>query len=116
MTLEREVKLNVHGDFAFPGFLDVGADLSVTPIERLTLETTYYDTPDLRLTRWGYSLRYRKGEAWTLKRPASNDGTVLARDELTFAGPAKVPPAEAQRLLRAFVRREALAPVVQLAT
>jgi CHAD domain-containing protein len=116
MTLEREVKLNVHGDFAFPGFLDVGADLSVTPIERLTLETTYYDTPDLRLTRWGYSLRYRKGEAWTLKRPASNDGTVLARDELTFAGPAKVPPAEAQRLLRAFVRREALAPVAQLAT
>ncbi len=116
MTLEREVKLNIHADFALPGLLELGADLAATPLERLTLETTYYDTPDLRLTRWGYSLRYRKDEAWTLKRPASTDGTLLARDEITFTGAAKAPPAEALRLVRAYVRREALAPVAQLAT
>lgn len=116
MTLEREVKLSVRRKFALPAFNDLGDDVSVTPIERLTLETTYFDTPDLRLTRWGYSLRYRESEGWTLKRPASVQSGLLSRDELTFAGAADAPPREALRLVRAFMRREVVAPVARLST
>ena len=48
------------------------------------------DTPDLRLARWGVSLRRRAGEGWTLKLapPPSaprKRGVVLERDELMRA-------------------------------
>ena len=41
---------------------------------RRRLDATYYDTADLRLVRWGVTLRYRTGEGddggtWTLKLP-----------------------------------------------
>src|SRR5690348_1064834 len=85
------------------------------------METVYYDTPDLRLARWGVSLRHRAGEGWTLKLapPPSVPGkptAVLERDELTFQGAAKKPPAEAIEVVRAYVRRAELVPVARLST
>src|SRR5579864_3009872 len=85
------------------------------------METVYYDTPDLRLARWGVSLRHRAGEGWTLKLPPkAPDGKesagLLQRDELTFAGGAKKPPEEAVALVRAYVRKAELVPVARLST
>lgn len=116
MALEREVKLRADGEIALPALNDLGGGLMAAPVEQLNIETVYFDTSDLRLTRWGYSLRYREGDMWTLKRPAAVSGAVVARDELTFAGAATVPPPAALRLLRAYVRREVLTPVAHLST
>jgi CHAD domain-containing protein len=84
------------------------------------METVYYDTPDLRLARWGVSLRYRAGEGWTLKLPpaASRDtpGQLLERDELTFQGGSKKPPEAAVDIVRAYVRKAELVPVARLST
>ncbi len=85
------------------------------------METVYYDTSDLRLARWGVSLRYRAGEGWTLKLPPApaEEGkpvTVLERDELTFDGGAKKPPQGALDVVRAYVRNAELMPVARLST
>src|SRR5256884_9458433 len=85
------------------------------------METVYYDTADLRLARWGVSLRRRAGEGWTLKlaEPPSKPGNqtaVLERDELTFQGGAKKPPEAALEVVRAYVRKAELVPVARLST
>ncbi len=85
------------------------------------METVYYDTPDLRLARWGVSLRHRAGEGWTLKlaSPPSTPGkpgAVLERAELTFQGGSKKPPEAALEVVRAYVRRAELVPVARLST
>lgn len=84
-----------------------------------TLTATYFDTEDLRLARWGATLRYRTGEGsrgkWTLKLPG-DDGDTTERDEIDLpGGPGKVPP-RALTLTRAFVRSATLGPVVKLRT
>ncbi|HSS62109.1 MAG TPA: CYTH domain-containing protein, partial [Candidatus Limnocylindrales bacterium] len=95
--IEREVKLGAGPAFHLPDLTGVIEGVAVGPSETVRLETVYYDTPDLRLARWGVSLRHRAGEGWTLKLGAtpSAPGTpaaVLERDELTFDGGAKKPP------------------------
>src|SRR3977135_1661476 len=93
--LEREVKLGAGPAFHLPDLNGVVDGIEVTPPEAVRLETVYYDTPDLRLARWGVSLRHRAGEGWTLKLPAKPGagqpaGQVLAGDELTLpAGQTK---------------------------
>ncbi|HEY6567515.1 MAG TPA: CYTH and CHAD domain-containing protein, partial [Actinomycetota bacterium] len=82
--------------------------------------TSYHDTDDLRLARWGASLRYRTGEGWTVKLPQAvgqlHDLGVIVRQEHTFeSGPGK-PPAEALDLVRAFVRSEPVSLSVRLQT
>src|SRR6266849_5787113 len=69
--LEREGKLGAGPAFHLPDLNGVIDGVTVTPPEAVRLETVYYDTPDLRLARWGVSLRYRAGEGWTLKLPPS---------------------------------------------
>ena len=67
--IEREVKLGAGPAFHLPDLNGVVDGVAVTPPEAVRLETVYYDTPDLRLARWGVSLRHRAGEGWTLKLP-----------------------------------------------
>src|SRR5882672_6992515 len=120
--LEREVKLGAGPAFHLPDLSGVVDGVAVTPPEAVRLETVYYDTSDLRLARWGVSLRHRAGEGWTLKLPptrASTDGlnqTLLERDELTFQGGAKKPPPAAIAIVRAYVRNAELVPVARLST
>src|SRR5437773_7424791 len=95
--LEREVKLGAGPAFHLPDLAGVIEGVAVAPPETVRMETVYYDTPDLRLARWGVSLRRRAGEGWTLKLapPPSTPGkpgAVLERDELTFQGSATRPP------------------------
>ena len=114
--LEREVKLGAGPAFHLPDLAGVIEGVAVGPSETVRMETVYYDTPDLRLARWGVSLRHRAGEGWTLKlaEPPSKPGNqraVLERDELTFQGSAKRPPEAALEVVRA-----ELVPVARLST
>ena len=57
---ERELKLAATPDFRMPSIYGlVGPTVRQAPPERN--DTTYYDTADLRLARWGASLRHRPG-------------------------------------------------------
>ena len=113
--LEREVKLGAGPAFHLPDLAGVIEGVGTTPPETVRLETVYYDTPDLRLARWGVSLRRRAGEGWTLKLPPARPGEVLERDELTFQGGAR-PPDAALEVVRAYVRHSHLVPVARLST
>src|SRR2546429_8704253 len=119
--MEREVKLGAGPAFRLPALAGVVDGVEVAPLETVRMETVYFDTPDLRLARWGVSLRRRAGEGWTLKlaEPPSTSGkrntTVLARQELTFQGGAK-PPEAALEVVRAYVRKAELVPVARLST
>jgi CHAD domain-containing protein len=114
--LEREVKLGAGPAFHLPDLAGVIQGVAIGPSETLRLDTVYFDTPDLRLARWGVSLRHRAGEGWTLKLPAADRGSMLERDELTFEGGAKAPPAAAVGVVRAYVRKAELIPVARLST
>src|SRR6267378_4262098 len=70
MAIEREIKLVAAPDFRLPALDGLVDGLSASEVETLKLSTVYYDTPDLRLTRWGCGLRLREGEGWTVKLPA----------------------------------------------
>ena len=113
---EREIKLA-----APPGFrlLDLGAvadGVVVTAGEERHLVTVYWDTPDLRLIRWGCTLRHRAGEGWTVKLPQASEGIAMVRNEHRIEGPATHPPEEAADLLRAMVRSAPLEPVARMRT
>ena len=119
--LEREVKLGAGPAFHLPDLAGVVEGIVVAAPETIRLETVYYDTPDLRLARWGVSLRRRAGEGWTLKLsgPPSAPGkpaAILERDELAFEGSATKPPRAALEVVRAYVRKSELIPVARLST
>jgi CHAD domain-containing protein len=116
MSVEREVKLAAAAGFRLPD-LDGAADGLVAVFEEpRRIHTWYYDTPDLRIARWGCSLRYREGQGWTVKLPSTGDGTLLERPEHPFSGGRKRPPDEAVDLLLGFVRGAELRPVAHLRT
>lgn len=114
--LEREVKLAATPNFRLPDLEDLAAAVEVTPPDERRLETVYYDTPDLRLARWGCNLRIRQGEGWTLKLPSTSEGPTLNRRELEFHGDGSRPPDAAVALVIAYVRRSTLVPVASLST
>jgi inorganic triphosphatase YgiF len=114
--LEREVKLAAPPAFALPDLEDLAAAVEASSVDEQRLETVYYDTPDLRLARWGANLRIRQGEGWTLKLPSTGDGQVLTRRELEFPGDGSQPPDAAVALVIAYVRRATLVPVASLST
>src|SRR5579859_4525851 len=119
--MEREVKLGAGPAFHLPDLNGVVEGVAVSTPEAVRMETVYYDTPDLRLARWGVSLRHRAGEGWTLKLAAKapvgkQQADLLERDELTFEGGSKKPPEAAVALVRAYVRKAELVPVARLST
>lgn len=114
---EREVKLIVDGD----------AELGLARIEvpgaalaerrSVQIDDTYFDTEDLRLVRWGVTLRWREGTGWTVKIPhPTSDEALLDREEVVIAGDAGRPPPEATALVAPFARREPLTAVAWLTT
>ena len=115
---EREVKLAAWAGFTLPDLGGLVEGGGVEPITARTLDAVYYDTPDLRLARWGVTLRFRDGDGsgWTLKLPDDAEGPVLVRRELAFAGPPGDPPPAAADLVRAYVRTSSLVPVARLRT
>ena len=114
--LEREVKLAVPATFLLPDLDHLAGGLHASPVDERRLETVYYDTPDLRLVRWGCSLRLRQGEGWTLKLPTTGQSQALTRRELEFPNRESHPPDAAVSLVLAYLRRSPLVPVVSLST
>lgn len=115
-NLEVEVKLGAAPGFHLPELDGVVTGVSAGKPEEMRLETTYYDTPDLRLARWGCSFRHRVGEGWTLKLPSTSDGMALSRPEHNYPGPPRKPPPEALFLVQAYLRRTPIDAVARLST
>jgi CHAD domain-containing protein len=113
---EREAKLAAPPGFGVPELGGPDDGVQAEPLAPRRLQTTYYDTPDLRLARWGASLRYRPGEGWTVKLPEGQNGVLLVRAEHVFGGDGRKPPPEAVALVRAFVRTGKLAPAARMRT
>lgn len=119
MTLEREVKLAVWPGFTMPDLADVADEVTVEQAPEQRLDATYHDTADLRLARWGITLRHRTGEGddrWTLKLPKSSSASMLVRDEIDVAGAPRAVPAEIRAQVTAWVRSSQLEPVARLQT
>jgi CHAD domain-containing protein len=112
---ERELKLSAPAGFRLPSLALVDG-LVASPGGRRRLLATYLDTDDLRLARFGVTLRHRTGEGWTLKLPAGAAGDFLVREELVFAGSVRRPPAEAIDLVQAYARSRPVAPCARLRT
>jgi CHAD domain-containing protein len=120
MTTETEVKMGAWAGFELPSLDGVADD--VTAVDRVprTLMAVYYDTADLRLARWGITVRHRTGDGggsgWTVKLPEGDEGPALVRRELTFDGPPGRMPAGAVALIRAYARDTPLVPVARIRT
>ena len=98
--LEQEVKLDPSPGWSLPELSGILPGVEVHALADVALETTYYDTADLRLARHHLTLRFRRQtelvpgakrveerattEVWTVKLPSSSDSTVLARTEVTW--------------------------------
>ena len=118
MSTETEVKMGAWAGFELPPLDGVVDDVTAVPRSPLTLMAVYYDTPDLRLARWGVTVRHRTGDksGWTVKLPEGDNGPALVRRELTFDGPAGVMPRGATSLITAFARDTPLVPVARIRT
>ena len=110
------MKLGAPAGFRMPDLEGVVPGTAGPRPRSLDLRTTYFDTRDLRLARWGYSLRHRAGEGWTLKFPNRGSSAALTRAEHLFPANGRRPPAAALDLVRALVREDSLEPVAQLKT
>jgi CHAD domain-containing protein len=116
---EREAKLGAWAGFTLPDLTGVIEGVTVRLLPDRKLDAVYFDTADLRLARWGASLRYRTGDGtgWTVKLADGDDGPALVRRELTFQGTAAaVVPPEVAGLVRAYVRSARLVVAARLRT
>ncbi len=114
--LEREVKLAIDDTFVVPELDDVIPGAELGPVEQRTISDTYYDTADLRLARWGCTLRFRHGDGWTAKIPLTGTGRVLRRTEITVGGPPDRPPPLVLALVRPLTRGEPVAEIARIST
>lgn len=122
-SVHREVerKLRVAPDFPLLDLQGHGALGHVIPRQAFEMTAAYHDTEDLRLLRWGATLRRREGgpdEGWHLKLPVagSDAGT---RDELhlpLWAGQIGSVPAELADVVAPFARGARLIPVAWVHT
>ena len=116
MKVEREMKLEVERGYRMPDLSSLREGLRGEPLETQRFVTIYHDVDDLRLVRWGASLRFRAAEGWTVKLPQAVDGALTVRQEHTFEGGKARPPAEAVDLVRGLVRGGTVRPVARLQT
>jgi CHAD domain-containing protein len=115
--IENEVKMGASPGFRVPPLDDSDNGLSALARPDVVLQATYFDTPDLRLTRAGASLRYRSDDGWTVKLPTEGQhGDALHRSELHVDGPPGSPPATALDLVRPFARSLPVGVVSRLRT
>lgn len=114
---EREVKFSAGPTFRLPDFSGLAEGVVAVDGGDVRLKTSYYDTPDLRIARWGCSLRHRQNEGWTVKLPATIDGIALEREEIVVPdGSPATPPRELLAFITAYARHTPLAVVARLST
>ena len=115
-SIERELKLEVPDEFSLVRLEERLGPYRLSAPELHRLHTTYYDTEDLRLARWGASLRYRQGEGWTLKLPEGSKNGAVYRMEHTFTGESGRLPDAALDLVSALLRGRQPSPLADLRT
>ena len=124
-------KLRVHALFRMPelvgrvpGLAGTTVDTGLTRVERhpsVEVHSVYYDTEDLRLIRWGVTLRRRSGgpdEGWHLTLPVDGAEPGIA-DEMHLpldTGELGHVPETMADVVTALVRRQPLLPVATLHT
>jgi CHAD domain-containing protein len=104
--------------FHLPALSGVADEIDAAAPELPTVvESTYHDTPDLRLARAGATLLYRDDDGWVVKLGRETaGGPPMPPDEHRFDGGADDAPAEAVDLVRALVRTARVGPVARLRT
>ena len=118
--IEREIKLEIadeqpRPDPAVAATAD-GAHVEALPERQL--DALYYDTADLRLTRWGCSYRSRSDEGWLVKLPDVGDteNGVVSRAEVPISDDGQRPPVAGAELVSGFTRGAPLVPVARILT
>lgn len=114
---EVERKFRVPAGFVMPEFTGVTGVHRAEARPTFSMTNDYYDTPDLRLFRWGITLRRRAGgpdEGWHLKLPVIGREEGV-RDELRAPLGPQVPD-ELARIVTPFVRGGQLERVASLRT
>lgn len=113
---EIEGKFDLDNDAALPAFVSLDGVASVSEPQEHRLETTYYDTPELRLVAAGITLRRRRGgddEGWHLKLPA-DEARHEVRVPLDRA--TRTVPKRLRTPVATLVRGQMLEPVVAIET
>ncbi|PZS00377.1 MAG: CHAD domain containing protein [Candidatus Nephthysia bennettiae] len=111
---ELGVKLAVGAGFRLPDLSGLADGVVPGPQREGRTESVHYDTPDLRLARWGLSLRHRRGEGWTLGFPPNAHQPLARHRTQRFEGSPRTPPAAALSLLRAYLRGAEVRPAASL--
>lgn len=118
-TAHREVerKFRVPPGFVLPDLANLPGVSRVDARAAFTMRNDYYDTEDLRLFRWGITLRRREGgpdAGWHLKIPVTGQGEGV-RDEIRYPLATEI-PTEMLRLVTPFVRTGTITRVAGLHT
>lgn len=116
VTHEIERKYELPGSEELPTLSDLADVATVTTLDPINLEATYYDTADLRLARQSVTLRCRSGgddAGWHLKLPVGADERSELQAPLTGDDH---PPAGLADMVRARTRGAALVPVARIST
>jgi len=117
---EREAKLRAPADFTLPDLGDLMPGVIGKALPEQDLDAVYYDTADLRLARFGITVRHRSGEdapCWTVKFPdPAEHGPALVRSEIEIPGPRDPLPERVADLVLAYTRNRRLVPVAALRT
>ncbi len=95
-----------------PDLGSLGLRVVAPPAPPSLFETTYHDTADLRLARWGATLTFRAGEGWAVELP-DPDGRPRAVGRL-LGGDGDVVPLDALSLTRSFSRGAPILPLASL--
>jgi CHAD domain-containing protein len=110
---EAPLRLEAAPHYRPPSLADLGDDLHAVDGGRAQSVAVYWDTPDLRLARWGASLVHFPDEGWRVRSPPL-DAAGPPPEPVEVAGGPEQPPAAALELLRGFVRGAQLGPVARV--
>ncbi len=112
------MKLGAFAGFELPPLDGTVDGVSAAPRPPRTLLAIYHDTPDLRLARWGVTVRHRSGDGsgWQVKLPEGAEGPALVRRELSFEGRVGTVPEAVRSLVLAYARDAPLGPVARIRT